>query len=135
MVPPASWRLFIDEVHRYLVDRLGLADDSPLATVLDVQHELLPARDRSFPHRIDLPHDYAAWHAAMIEAKDGGQRDVWAKAVPRLGSFAPGELTVDDPNQVCRRGLGFRNEDDFYADWELGSPVSRIMPALHLASA
>jgi radical SAM superfamily enzyme YgiQ (UPF0313 family) len=135
MVPPASWRLFIDEVHGFLVEHIGLADDSALAAVLAVQHALLPAQERTFPHRLELPHDYAAWHAAMLEAKDGGQRDVWTDLVPRLRSFAPGELVVEDPNQVCQRGLGFRNEDDFTGDWELASPVSRVMPALHLAGA
>jgi hypothetical protein len=133
MVPPASWRLFIDEVHRFLIEHIGLADNSALATVLAVQHALLPAHERTFPDRLELPHDYAAWHATMVEAKDGGQRDNWTDLVPRLRSFGPGELVVDDPNQVCLRGLGFRNEDDFTGDWELASPVSRVMPALHLA--
>jgi hypothetical protein len=71
----------------------------------------------------------------MIEAKDSGQREAWPDVVPRLRSFGPGELVVDDPNQVCQGGLGFRYEDNFTADWELASPVSRVMPAMHLAGA
>ena len=27
MAPPVSWRLFVDEVHRMVVDQLGVADD------------------------------------------------------------------------------------------------------------
>ena len=46
---------------------------TPSATVLAVQHALLPARHRQFPLTLSLPHDYVAWHAAMmtVERHDG----------------------------------------------------------------
>lgn len=133
MVPPLSWSAFYDEVHRFVVKEIGMADDTALRTVIEVQKALLPARGREFPYRIDLDHDYAAWHAALIAAKDDGRRDDWTAVVPRLETYGPGRLEVEDPHEVCTRGLGFRNEEDFYGDWELASPVGRAMPARHLA--
>jgi len=67
----------------------------------------------------------------MIEAKEAGYTTEWGLHVPKLREFGPGSMTVEDPAEVCSMGMGFRNEDDFYGDWELQSPVSRAMPALH----
>jgi hypothetical protein len=124
---PASWRLFIDEVHGYLTRVLDLADDAALGSVLAVQHALLPARERRFPLTLELAHDYGAWHAAVLAAKDAGTRD-WPAAVPRLRTFPRATFTVDDPNGVSVRAVGYRIEDNLHADWELASPVSRVMP-------
>jgi hypothetical protein len=129
--PPVSWRLFIDEVHDYLTSVLGVADDSALRTVLTVQHALLPARDRRFPVALELAHDYAAWHAAMEDAKDGAHRDDWPDVVPRLRDLPPATFVVEDPNQVCDRGMGYHIIDNLDADWELHSPVARPMPSEH----
>jgi hypothetical protein len=128
MAPPASWRLFIDEVHTYLVGRLGLSDDSALETVLAVQHALLPAVDRTFPVCLELAHDFASWHGAMIDAKVRGLTDSWPGLVPRLGELGPGAFEVVDPAEVCAHGLGFGLDFvDVYENWELGSPVRRAM--------
>jgi len=142
MVPPGSWALFLAEVRDYLVNRLHLAEDSALATVLRVQHALLPSRDRKFPDKIVLAHDFAAWHAAMMVAKRRGRVEEWPEEVPRLGSFGPGEFVVSDPQDVCGLGLGKRvlsstkgssgvspatTGSDIDSDWELGSPVARPM--------
>ena len=101
MVPPVSWRLFLDEVKTYLVDDLGMADDSALATALDVQRAILPARERSFPLELELDHDFAAWHRAALDARGADHRHDWTSVVPRLGSYGPATLPVDDPHGVC----------------------------------
>lgn len=133
MVPPGRWQLFLDEVRRYVVDVRGVADDGALATVLAVQHALLPARDRQFPERLDLPHDYAAWHAAMIAAKESGRRLDWATVVPPLRQYPPGTLTVGDPYDVCVFGIGHTIDSDSAGVWELDSPVSQPVVPLHSA--
>jgi hypothetical protein len=128
MAPPASWRLFVDEVRRYLVSRLHLPDDTALQTVLDVQHALLPAPGRAFPHTLSLSHDYAAWHSAMLEAKIAGYTDSWPDEIPPLREFGPASFEVTDPDQVCTQGLGFAMDFvDVYENWELGSPVRRAV--------
>ena len=131
MVPPLSWSLFLDETRRFAVEVLGVPDDSALDTVIQVQSLLLPAPDRTFPMTVELEHDYAAWFLAMVEAKESGHIGDWEQVVPRLRDLPPASFTVDDPAAVCTTGLGFRNEDDFYGSWELGSPVGRSMPARH----
>ncbi|MCC5951660.1 MAG: radical SAM protein [Acidimicrobiia bacterium] len=135
MVAPGSWRPFIDEVGRYVVEQLGLADDSALRTVLDVQHALLPSRDRRFPDVLDLSHDYAAWHAAMLTAKDEHPPDEWTDHVPHLREFGPATFEVTDPHQLCTLATGFRIESDSYGQWEFGSPIARPSPRTHLAEA
>jgi radical SAM superfamily enzyme YgiQ (UPF0313 family) len=131
MVPPGRWQLFLDEVRRYVVEVLGVADDAALAAVLTVQHALLPARDRRFPETVELPHDYVAWHVAMIAAKDSGRRLDWTAAVPPLREYPPGTLTVADPYEVCVFGIGHTIESDSAGVWELESPVSRPVVPLH----
>ncbi len=131
MVPPVSWRRFIDEVGDYLTQVVGLADDSALATVLAVQHALLPARDRRFPVSVPLDHDYAAWHAAITAQRSEGNYDAWPEAVGPLRAYGPAVFTVDDPLDSCQRSLGppftFLSED---SAWDLGSAVSRPRQAL-----
>jgi radical SAM superfamily enzyme YgiQ (UPF0313 family) len=134
MVPPVSWRLFIDEVRTYLLDEVGMTDDSALQTAVDVQLALLPSRNRAFPDVLELSHDFGAWHAQMIEAKDEGHLADWPDVVPRLGDMPPAHFPIDDPNQVCVMNIGYHVEGDIYSDWELRSPVARSMPATHLAT-
>jgi len=133
MIPPGQWSLFLAEVGRYVVEVHGVADDEALATVLAVQNALLPARDRQFPDRIEVPHDYAAWFAAMVAAKDAGHRRDWATIVPALRLYPRGELTISDPYDVCVFGLGNTIESDSAGVWELDSPVSRPIVPLHSA--
>jgi radical SAM superfamily enzyme YgiQ (UPF0313 family) len=133
MIPPVSWQCFFDELHEYLVEAFGVADDGALRTVLKVQHALLPSRERQFPCTVSLEHDYAAWHRQMVAAKDGGHRDDWHDVVPPLSSFQPATFVVDDPYEVCERARGFRVDLEYDADWELSSPVSRAMPHRHTA--
>ncbi len=131
MVPPVSWRSFTDEIGRYLVEVLGVEDDTALQTVLEVQHSLLPAPDRSFPEVHDLAHDYAAWHGAMFDAKYSGRRQDWHDVVPRLREYGPARFEVDDPNRVSS-SMGFKINDEYNTNWEFDTPVARDLPASHL---
>jgi hypothetical protein len=128
MVPPVSWAPFIDEVRRFLVDSLGMEADSALETVLTVQHALLPGVGRTFPATAELAHDLAAWHGAIMAAKDQGHLHDWPDHVAPLRTFGPASFTVDDPRDVCGISLGFGSAIDAYMDWELRSPVARAMP-------
>jgi hypothetical protein len=127
MAPPGSWALFVDEVRRYLTDRLGLTDDTALETVLEVQLGHLPAVDRTFPLVLSLAHDYAAWQDSILAAREEGHRDDWESVVPRLAEYPPTVLKIADPNDICRTdvgkpmgvlGLALRS-------WELDSRVAR----------
>jgi hypothetical protein len=126
MVPPVSWKPFLDEVGRYLIDVTGLADDPALRTVLAVQHALLPARDRTFPIVLELAHDYATWHESVAAQRDDGNHRRWHDQVEPLRSFPAANFAVDDPLDSCQRSLGstyaFLSED---SAWDLASPVSR----------
>jgi hypothetical protein len=94
--PPGSWAPVIEEIGEFLVHDLRVADDDALATVLRIQHAVLPSRTRSFPLQLDLPHDYAAWHASVVRAKLEDP-DRWTETVAALRSFGPGPFAVDDP--------------------------------------
>lgn len=126
--PPWGWPPFYEEVARLLEDRLGVAADPALSTVLEVQRFLMPVRGRQFPDEIGLDHDYVAW---LEHHEDGGDGR-------RLSTFPPGRLVVDDPAGVCearivRNGFSIRREEacdnPFWVlnDWELASELARPM--------
>jgi len=131
MIPPVSWRFFIDELREYLTRELGIAEDAALDTALRVQHALLPARDRVFPARLSLPHDFGAWHRAVLAAKRSGAAKDWPHRVPRLREFGPATFEVDDPQSVTTLGLGMTFDYDLEGDWELASPVARPIRYRH----
>jgi hypothetical protein len=126
MIPPAGWGSVVSEMER-LVAALGVAADSALATVMRVQLAMLPGRDRTFPARVHLAHDYPAWHAAVRAAQSDRDRGPWESRVPPLRAFGPGVLVVNDPNGVCAdptSGTIFsRNLQG--GVWELDSSVAR----------
>jgi hypothetical protein len=129
MAPPCSWRMLVDDVHRYVTDVLGVADDAALATVLAVQHAVLPAVGRRFPEVVELDHDYAAWHQAMLMAKENGARGTWPGRIPHLREYPPATFVVTDPADVCRSKIGGSVESlsMMLVGWELGSPVTRSL--------
>jgi hypothetical protein len=116
----------MDDVHRFAVEECGVEDDSALRTILTAQHTLLPSRDRTYPGTVQLEHDFQAWHRAMIEAKEAGHYLDWPERVPRLRTFGPSTLTVDDPAGFASMALGASIETHGYGtNWELASPVAR----------
>jgi len=127
MAPPGSWGLYINEVQRYMVDHVGMNDDSALRTVLAVQHAQLPAADRQFPDLLELEHDFSAWWDTILVAREEGHRDDWEQHGPKLSEFAPGTLNVEDPNGVCLSELGKPLNSLLYSlrSWELDSSVAR----------
>ena len=127
MGPPGSWGLFINEVRRYLVEHMGMPEDSGLRTTLVVQLAHLPAAGRKFPIVLQLEHDYVAWWENHLTVREEGHRTDWEKHIPRLSEYGPGTLTIDDPNEICHREIGkplfllLHN----LRTWELDSPVAR----------
>ena len=128
MMPPVSWRFFIEEIRRFLLECYTLPDDSALRTVLEVQHALLPAPGRQFPLRLELAHDYAKWHRDMVSAKDSGVHGDWVRHVPPLSSYPPAVFDVEDPLRVCELGFGVSSDQLQYCNWEMLSPAARNLP-------
>ena len=126
MVPPVSWNFFLENVRRHALEIEGITDDLAFQTVLDVQHALLPARGRPFPIQVPLAHDYVAWRAEVLDARDHGHRDDWHRVVTPLREFGPGTLPVDDPYRVCSTALdGSLTALAHESSWDFDSPVSR----------
>ena len=109
------------------MQELQLADDSALDAVLKVQHALLPARDRSFPLNLNLPHDYARWHREMLSSKQSGWEQDWTGDVKPLREFGPGTFTVDDSQKLTTLGMGTPMLADIDLDWEFDSTIGRAL--------
>lgn len=127
MGPLGSWALFVEEIHRYLVQHLNIADDSALRTTLAVQLAHMPAAGRRFPETLELEHDFAAWQSALFTAREEGHREDWQDHIPRLSEFGPATFTISDPNEICRRDVGKSKYmlDMNLRTWELESPMAR----------
>jgi hypothetical protein len=104
-MPPGSWAPVVEEIGEFMVHDLRIADDDALATVLRVQHAVLPSRTRSFPFDLELPHDYTAWHRSTVRAKLENP-DRWTDSVTPLRSYGPGTFSVDDPTDLCEALTG-----------------------------
>jgi radical SAM superfamily enzyme YgiQ (UPF0313 family) len=126
LAPPSSWKLFVDEVAQFVTAELGVEPGTALDAALAVQLAHLPAADRIMPTTVELPHDYAAWHARVLEARRD-DRDHWEQHVPRLASFGPGELKVSDPSDVCRTMVGKSIIVMAWniLSWDMVSPIAR----------
>jgi hypothetical protein len=133
LVVPVSWRLFVDDLAAYVATAYPTVDPGELATVAQVQWAVLPAFDRRYPEVVALDHDYAAWFALVVEAKEQGHGHDWPDHVPPLRSFGPGTLRVDDPRGSARRNIGCSvDHGPLLASWEHDSPIGR---SLFLAAA
>jgi hypothetical protein len=130
LVPPGSWQELLTEFGQWLVADCGLPDDSALRAILAAQAAVLPEPGATFPRRVELEHDVAAWLSRQHE--DPGGRDQ-----PRLGTFGPAILEVDDGGRnaellVANRqgrahtGRPLREIRRIYApSWELRHPMAR----------
>ena len=127
MAPPGSWGLFMAEVRSYLIDVIGMPEDSGLRTALKVQHAHLPGPGRVFPEVYELEHDFTAWQEAMFQCREEGNREDWHERIPRLCDFPPATLKINDPNEICRRDMGKSRFalDINLRNWELDSPIAR----------
>ncbi len=120
--PPLDWSLFFAEVRELVVRHLGVEPSSALDVVLAVQQAVLPGPDRRFPDLLSLQHDYAAWYAAVVQAKGHGSD--WRRRVPPLASYGPALFEIDDPDDICGRMLGANLHNPVEIGWELASAVS-----------
>lgn len=133
-VPPVDWPSWTAEVRRFLLERHRIGPSSGLDTVLAVQEAVLPAYGRRFPARVELDHDYAAWHRNL--PRPGSDHT----ALVPLDQHGPGSLTIRDPAGICRTAIGrnrFQSRRDQVAEnlfwmvdhWELDSDVARPLAA------
>jgi len=131
MVPPVSWANLLAEMKRFCVEHLSLDPGSELDCALKAQHAILPTPRRAFPETVDLPHDFSAWHDAVLSLKLGDHPTDWEKHVPQLSTFGPATLEVHDPRNVSNRAMAKESAIAAYVDWELESAISRPAPGHH----
>ncbi len=125
MTPPVSWKFFMDELRYILVEEFGISNDDALDTVLTVQLAHIPSKGRKFPLNLNLKHDYTAWYKSMIEIKDDGHLTTWQDHLPKLRTFKPQKMVIEDFNNVCKENIGIPISLEPYLNWELTSDVSR----------
>ncbi|MCU1353390.1 MAG: hypothetical protein JWM05_2599 [Acidimicrobiales bacterium] len=141
-VAPVSWEPFVTELGDLVEQELHVSCGSDLATVLRVQHALLPLPGRPLPERIDLDHDWGRYRDGRADGRELGDR-----SGPRLADLPPGAIEVDDPSgradrqfrvsgpvQFDRHGLPQWHmlEDSFIngASWDLRRRSARSVAAL-----
>ncbi|MCB1706157.1 MAG: radical SAM protein [Halioglobus sp.] len=131
MVPPVSWANLMAEMKRFCLENLALEPGSELDCALQAQHAVLPTPRRAFPAIVHLPHDFAAWHDAVLALKLGDHPTDWERYVPQLGTFGPAVLEVHDPTNVSNKAMAKESAIAAYVDWELKSDISRPTPGHH----
>ncbi len=125
MGPGGSWAPFYDEIRRFLTDVEQIEINASIETALKVQHALVPTYGRMFPVVVPLEHDYVAWYRAMVREKRTNRID-WATAVPKLSTYSPGDLAIDDPDHKVTNNLGIREYHlGFGADWQFETDLTR----------
>ncbi len=133
LVPPLSWPHFLAEVHHHLVERIGLPESSAMRTALQVQAMLIPEWGRSYPARVELEHDYAAWYAEIRSARR--TRQSWCDVVAPLESFGPATFEVTGNERITASMLATDLFVDFTSFSDLESPVMRGTRSIHHVSA
>ena len=128
MLPPGSWRLLVDDLHDYVLSIGAVADDDALASILAVQHAVLPMTGRRFPYDISLRHDVATWHDRLMDVRGAGHHDDWEQQdIPRLRDLGPADFSVTDPIDACGTTMG--QDIGFFLQhhlsWDLRSGVAR----------
>lgn len=94
---PDGWAPLYDEIGRFAAERFGIASDSALAAVLQVNRFAMPQPGRRLPQEHALDHDVIAWFEAHSRlGRDGDHR-----AGPRLHDMPAGRLIVEDPQGLC----------------------------------
>jgi hypothetical protein len=123
-----EWDAFYAQFAAFVAERYGI-DDAAFRVVLQVQAAVMPATDRQLPGRLTLAHDFAAWHAQLDRVRDID--DAGAAAPMHLTAFAPGELNVSDPEELCGANAHTLAElyDIHIVAWELSSALFDSRPA------
>ena len=132
LVPPLSWPHFLSEVRHHLVERVGLPESSAMRTALQVQAMLIPEWGRTYPARVELEHDYAAWYAEIRAARR--DRRSWCEVVPPLESFGPATFEVTGNERITATMLATDLFVDFTSFSDLESPVMRGTRSIHHVS-
>lgn len=130
LTAPVSWRFVVDELVAHALAAHPDASPAALRVAGEVQHATLPAFGRRLPEVVELEHDYPAWFAQVLAAKEAGHHEDWPERVPPLATFGPGRLHVDDPGGVAAAHLGCSvDHGSLLATWEHRSEVGRALVA------
>ena len=118
-----GWASFYEEIRTFIEVRYAIFDPG-LDTVLAVQSELMPARDRCLPRRIEMAHDLVSYFAAVRKA---GNIEKHESVLSRpLVEHGPAVLEIDDPHGLCEADPSARGEvyDNHRSVWELNSALN-----------
>ena len=136
LTPPVGWRPLYRELHRLLVDEMGIPDRSDLRTVLEVNEFLMPSPNRAVPDEIELAHDYGGYFRT---AQDRLLADEPTEPSAPLHTFGPGKVHIlADPDDICSSGLrrlaegrvpsGYVGDFSVVAHMELLTSVATYLP-------
>jgi radical SAM superfamily enzyme YgiQ (UPF0313 family) len=121
-VTEAQWRAFYEEITSFVRERYGVERDSAAEAQIEAQVALMPRTGRTFPYRVELPHDVVAYFAQVKRVSN--LRLVDRAALRPLADFGPGELVVTDPGGLCSITAGRYLNDLYSPQWELQSALS-----------
>lgn len=114
LVPPVGWAPLYDEIHRLLVDHLGVPDDAGLRTAFAVNKFVMPVRGRSYPSTLDLEHDYVSYYrSALVGLYRHGQTGTPEQ---RLDAYGRARFEVQDPENLASSMMGRLAEDRLNID-------------------
>lgn len=94
-----DWAGFYDEIRGFIKYQYTIADPA-LETVLAVQAELMPAKDRQLPGILSMEYDFVSYFGAIRNTKSVEQRE--NMLVRSLVDYGPGILEVSDPRGLCK---------------------------------
>ncbi|MEH6584932.1 MAG: radical SAM protein [Halioglobus sp.] len=116
----ADLEAYFDEFHAFAAAAFGHSlSKSEYETLRSTQATVVPRSGRSYPHRVDLPHDVSAYFKQLKQAPSID--DLGDDLVP-LKAFSPGEL-VSRAKIKRRKNIRFAKIDGHSDDWELASDL------------
>ena len=138
---PTGWTAVYHDLQQHLTHEHGIQPDTALDTVLTLQHALMPTPGRTFPHTIQLPHDYPTYYRdATTTLYTTGHAGT---PTTPLHHHPPTTFTITaDPLHLCDNGLpldGDSRDDANQGQFQIGatvaheleSPLMRYLPHVH----
>lgn len=119
---PTGWGAFYEELRLYLIEEYQVVNDSALNTVLEVNKAAMPDEAITYPHTIDLEHDFIEYFKAN-SAASGNAEKVKLKQLPAstmVFNDSDGLVDIDDQ---------YLQYDSHQFFWELDSDASRTRSA------
>ena len=89
-----DWPAFHDGFAHWLNQRFNIVRRDDLTSLLLAQTAIMPGPERTYPHKVELPHDVLGWYEDR------------ANQAPRpLSDYPPAKLVVKEPLRFWRRWL------------------------------